>query len=439
MMPSTQTNTDKQAIDILFSFLRDIIFLPEKAELDLALLPYEFQDLGEGMQYLSKCVLENKKFVSALAKGNFQSDPPSVENIIAAPAKALQGSLRHIAWQMQQVAKGDYGQQINYMGDFAENFNIMVHQLEERTSNLMHEKAVIEQKNTELTQIQELFYIITLEAPDMVVLLDLENAEEYLLNNSAAALKEEAPDLVAKIRSELILYQAAYGTDNGKWDMHVVSDDPEPGKDVPASLYYSILSYAVPWNGRRAMAHILKDCTEETEKKRQLQSEAFRDPLTNLYNRRYGVGLIEKLSKNGEKFCLSLIDLDNLKYCNDVYGHSEGDAYILQATNLLGNVFCGIGETGKDVLCRIGGDEFLLISGSLTEEELDARLKSLRLELLNTSCDLDADFKRSFSYGTAAYLPSGDKTWNDILGDADAKMYQYKRANKPGIVRKETP
>lgn len=98
----------KQADDLLFRFFEEILFAPEKASLDSSQLPEESQRWGEALSFLLQCVLENRAFVTALSKGNLSIKPPPVDNPIAAPAKALQGSLRHIAWQTNQVAKGDY-------------------------------------------------------------------------------------------------------------------------------------------------------------------------------------------------------------------------------------------------------------------------------------------------------------------------------------------
>jgi len=120
------------AANILFNYLRDVIYSPANAALNIEALPQGFRDLGEGLQYLAQCVLETRNFAQALARGDLDSPPPSPGNEIAAPLKSLHSSLKHLTWQSQQVAQGDYQQRVEFMGDFSIAFNAMVYQLDER-------------------------------------------------------------------------------------------------------------------------------------------------------------------------------------------------------------------------------------------------------------------------------------------------------------------
>ena len=116
----------------LFDYLRDIIYDPSRAALDPETLPEDFRDLGEGLLYLSECISETRKFANALAKGDLDDIKISAGNEIAAPLKSLHASLRHLTWQTQQVADGDYQQHVDFMGNFSTAFNTMVKQLESR-------------------------------------------------------------------------------------------------------------------------------------------------------------------------------------------------------------------------------------------------------------------------------------------------------------------
>jgi PAS domain S-box-containing protein len=118
--------------DILFNYLSDVINEPENAVLDIESLPEDFQDLGNGLRYFAVCVIEANGLAKALSKGNLAGKLPSPGNELAAPLKALHASLKHLTWQAQQIARGDYKQRVNFMGDFAVAFNSMANQLEER-------------------------------------------------------------------------------------------------------------------------------------------------------------------------------------------------------------------------------------------------------------------------------------------------------------------
>ncbi len=126
-----------QASEVLFQYLKDVLYAPERANLDVDALPPELWQLGRGIRFLGHCVLEQRTFLRALAKGDLAVEPPSAQNVLAAPAKELQGSLRHLTWQTQQVAKGDYNQKVDFMGEFSSAFNTMTDQLNQRTAMLV--------------------------------------------------------------------------------------------------------------------------------------------------------------------------------------------------------------------------------------------------------------------------------------------------------------
>ena len=131
--------------EILFHYLRDVIYDPENAVLDVGKLPEGFQDFGNGLRYFVQCVMETKATAQALAKGDLNGMMPSPGNEIAAPLKSLHASLRHLTWQTQQVAQGDYQQRVHFMGDFSMAFNSMAQQLEERKKTETKERSRLQQ------------------------------------------------------------------------------------------------------------------------------------------------------------------------------------------------------------------------------------------------------------------------------------------------------
>jgi len=74
---------------------------------------------------------EAEKFACALAAGNLEEQPPA-RNHLAASFKQLHASLKHLTWQTGQIAKGDYGQRVHFLGGFSEAFNSMVEALAEK-------------------------------------------------------------------------------------------------------------------------------------------------------------------------------------------------------------------------------------------------------------------------------------------------------------------
>jgi len=100
--------------------------------------------------------------------------------------------------------------------------------------------------------------------------------------------------------------------------------------------------------------------SELTSKLSVARREAIMDPLTHLWNRRGASVMIksacERADKSGSRLGIALLDLDNFKRINDSYGHQIGDEVLRKAASRL--VRC---VRTHDVVCRLGGDEFLLI------------------------------------------------------------------------------
>ena len=129
------------AANDLFAYVRDMIYKPSDAALDIDGLPGAFVNLGKGLEYLFKIISEAKDLAKELAVGDLNCALPSANNEIAAPLKSLHASLKHLTWQTQQVAKGDYDQRVEFMGDFSAAFNNMIEQLKRQNKINLEEKA----------------------------------------------------------------------------------------------------------------------------------------------------------------------------------------------------------------------------------------------------------------------------------------------------------
>ena len=130
----------QQTADAIFAYLRDIIYNPATASLDLDCLPESFLNVGKGLLYLHKQISETKTFAAELSKGNLNTSLPLPSNEIASPLKGLHATLSHLTWQAQQVASGDYKQRVDFMGEFALAFNHMAEQLEQQRQKKAMEK-----------------------------------------------------------------------------------------------------------------------------------------------------------------------------------------------------------------------------------------------------------------------------------------------------------
>lgn len=154
------------------------------------------------------------------------------------------------------------------------------------------------------------------------------------------------------------------------------------------------------------------------ERQDDLIRTAFTDQLTGLGNRGGFARSLEELWEQDTPVTMAYVDIDNLKHCNDVFGHDEGNRYILQVSLYL-KLYMKVDEAAF----RIGGDEFAILSTIATEDDLAERLEHCRTALLKNN---DSEMPHSFSYGVAHADPALGEASNRMTLDADHRMYDYK-------------
>ena len=151
----------------------------------------------------------------------------------------------------------------------------------------------------------------------------------------------------------------------------------------------------------------------------------YHDDMTGLYNRTFGMLTIDKWLQEKKPFALIFADLDNLKYINDGYGHGEGDKYIINAAKY----FSKLSHKGA-LVCRFGGDEFVLLVPDINYETANAIMNSLCWDFQHDEYLNKKEYDYRVSYGIAAVDAESKMTKSEMLSLADERMYAYKRMKK---------
>ena len=169
-----------------------------------------------------------------------------------------------------------------------------------------------------------------------------------------------------------------------------------------------------------------------------LRSQALRDPLTGLFNRRYLEEQLTRELRRSERqegsLGLLMIDLDHFKAINDAYGHEAGDRVLAEVGRLLQQ-----GVRTEDVAARYGGEEFTVL---LPETGLDEAVWVA--EKLRQACRrLQIRYRGGLienlrlSVGAAAFPACGDDP-EELLRAADHALYRAKREGRDRVVAAET-
>lgn len=165
---------------------------------------------------------------------------------------------------------------------------------------------------------------------------------------------------------------------------------------------------------------ICNDITELVNMKKKYELLSLYDNLTGLYNRNYTVKF--DFDNEGSLPCSYIIcDCNNLKKINDEYGHIEGDRCLREIADRLKSIV-----SDNSVVIRWGGDEFLIITPSCSEEEHEDLIESVK----DWHNDFAADSRKIKLAVGGALRTSLDVHESDILKAADDKMYADKKQYK---------
>lgn len=166
---------------------------------------------------------------------------------------------------------------------------------------------------------------------------------------------------------------------------------------------------------------LINNVTEHELLKKKLQEQAITDSLTGLYNRAY----LDEFIKMHNEACYPLAiisaDCDGLKEINDTYGHNAGDEYIKATVSLFQMVL-----PQERILFRMGGDEFLVLLPSTTEEK--ARLFVEQLKENQKQFHIQNQ-QLSISFGVSVMDSMAD-SFDSCISDSDQKMYLEKKGKK---------
>jgi diguanylate cyclase (GGDEF)-like protein len=176
----------------------------------------------------------------------------------------------------------------------------------------------------------------------------------------------------------------------------------------------------------KKLAPQLSSALTNIQLKDSLRNQAIRDPLTELYNRRFMLEAFEQALNRAERHngCLAvlMIDLDHFKNFNDTYGHEAGDKVLIMVAEQF-----KMNLRLEDIACRYGGEEFCILCPDTGLREAHILAEKLRHCVAEKQITYQKKLldKVTLSIGIAIY-PNHGRSSNELLQQADKALYEAK-------------
>lgn len=183
---------------------------------------------------------------------------------------------------------------------------------------------------------------------------------------------------------------------------------------------------------RLVLISLIMDITERTRVERavqvlqeELREQSTHDALTGLFNRHFLDESFERelllAERTGHPVSVIMVDLDHFKAVNDRHGHLAGDEVLRVFGKLMKH-----NSRASDIVCRYGGEEFLLVLPGMTEGGAVERAEQLRRAMASTPVSHDgSQFTVTASFGVAAF-PFHGRTTDELIAAADGALYSAK-------------
>lgn len=173
----------------------------------------------------------------------------------------------------------------------------------------------------------------------------------------------------------------------------------------------------------------LRQVTELGIMTRKLRAAALTDALTHLPNRRYAMKRLKQewdsLQRNGRALSVTIVDIDAFKRVNDQFGHDTGDVVLRAVAHHL-----QVHTRGSDVLCRLGGEEFIVLSVGGTAESAMTAAERLR-QAVEAKTIQHGQFQEAVTISLGVAVATQEmSTFDDLIKAADEALYRAKAAGR---------
>lgn len=169
------------------------------------------------------------------------------------------------------------------------------------------------------------------------------------------------------------------------------------------------------------------------KKQQQLIQIANHDPLTGLFNRREMLNRLavehSRVTRTGEDLSIMMIDIDHFKNINDTYGHTIGDLVLKEITHRISERM-----RDYDLVCRYGGEEFLVIAPETNIQHVHELAERLRVMISEIPLVVDADTTITMTISIGVTQLRREESVEAMISRADTALYRAKELGRDRVV-----
>lgn len=194
-------------------------------------------------------------------------------------------------------------------------------------------------------------------------------------------------------------------------------------------FWLSVSAKAIEYNNEMALYLAFQNITLRKERENKLRNQADRDPLTLLWNRRYFEKLvperIKESIKKSQYFSLLMLDADHFKNINDTYGHKVGDRVLIELA-----ACCQNSLREEDVVCRYGGEEFVVFLDNTNTQSAQIVAERLRQAIAQIEAEGDNGEIIKFTVSIGVVSSEKNDSMEILLRQVDDAMYLAKHSGR---------
>lgn len=403
-------------------------------------------------------LLELRRFIMAIASGDL-STSTALKGYTAGTLKTLQANLKHMTWQTQMIASGDFSQRLDFVGEFSKAFNSMTAQLEESLRTIRENEEELNRINAglqleierrehaqaALAASEAHYRNLTETMKDVVWILDAETLRFTYVSPSIQLMRGYTPEEImghsldiAVAPKDAARLTQTIRDNREKFLSGILGSDDYQTSEIEqlhkdgTSVWTEVIARYVKNDktGGVEVHGVTRDISERKALRLELERQAATDSLTGIANRRHFLNTaqkeIERCKRHGGSLSLLMLDIDHFKDVNDSFGHATGDR-ALQAIAQT----CGEELRSTDLCGRIGGEEFalLLVETDLKEACGVAERILARVEAIEFFTENGRPVRLTTSIGVAEYRPQTE-TLSDLMVRADQALYKAKNTGR---------